>query len=498
MKTIALFYAIVILSGGLLGDTRLGTGLIRENLSIVAPKNEIKISTPKLNLPTSVDHSSNMPPVGNQGWQGSCVAWAVGYYYKTYQEWREHNWSVTDLNHQYSPAFIYNQINNGVDNGSSYRKAFILLCQQGCAPLSLMPYDPNDCISWPAENAYDCAINTRCASWHWFMVTNDTGIQQMKQLIADGDNLVIGISIYDNYYSIQAHDTIYCINDIIGFKSGDHANCIVGYDDTKITRDGVGAFRVVNSWGSQWGNRGYYWLSYEAMKDSLLSYQRAFYSTPRNSYVPTFKAKLKLAHENRASAAIKFTISTMSAPLWNTTFYSDYNGGSESFPPNNMVFDLSDGASNLSAAGDNLISLICKDTLWDGITGAIENLQYDYSTWQMSKTPIGVPSVISEVNNTVISTILCRYNDNILRVYPNPCKRDFTIYYNLKNPSKVSLKIYDVIGRCVQKEETASQLTGAHQLTYDIRVPNGVYFNSSCCRGEHYHQETCCHKLMQS
>ncbi len=54
----------------------------------------------------SVDLSSQMPPVGDQGQQGSCTAWAIGYYQKTHYEWLEHNWDVFQTSHQFSPAFI--------------------------------------------------------------------------------------------------------------------------------------------------------------------------------------------------------------------------------------------------------------------------------------------------------------------------------------------------------------------------------------------------------
>src|SRR4051794_11326797 len=37
-------------------------------------------------LPSSVDLSDKMPDVGNQGGQQSCVAWAVAYALKGYQE----------------------------------------------------------------------------------------------------------------------------------------------------------------------------------------------------------------------------------------------------------------------------------------------------------------------------------------------------------------------------------------------------------------------------
>ncbi|OYD15098.1 hypothetical protein CH333_05705 [candidate division WOR-3 bacterium JGI_Cruoil_03_44_89] len=72
---------------------------------------------------SEVDLSPFMPPVGNQQTQGSCVAWAVGYYHKTYQEWFEHRWDVNDSTHRFSPAFIYNQINGGVDEGSRFSDA---------------------------------------------------------------------------------------------------------------------------------------------------------------------------------------------------------------------------------------------------------------------------------------------------------------------------------------------------------------------------------------
>ena len=69
-------------------------------------------------LPIAVDLSNQMPPVGDQGSQGSCTAWATTYYYKTYQEGQEQGWDLSDFSHRYSPAWTYNQINSGFDGGS--------------------------------------------------------------------------------------------------------------------------------------------------------------------------------------------------------------------------------------------------------------------------------------------------------------------------------------------------------------------------------------------
>jgi hypothetical protein len=56
---------------------------------------------------------------------------------------------------------------------------------------------------------------------------------------------------------------------------GGHAMTVVGYDDARQ------AFRLVNSWGKQWGDRGFAWISYEA-----------FNSNVRESYTATVTRNL--------------------------------------------------------------------------------------------------------------------------------------------------------------------------------------------------------------
>uniref|UniRef100_UPI0025DEC170 C1 family peptidase n=1 Tax=Thermococcus sp. TaxID=35749 RepID=UPI0025DEC170 len=49
---------------------------------------------------------------------------------------------------------------------------------------------------------------------------------------------------------------------------GGHAVTIVGYTDTAVTPDGQGALVMVNSWGTGWGDNGYWKFSYQAIRSA--------------------------------------------------------------------------------------------------------------------------------------------------------------------------------------------------------------------------------------
>lgn len=111
-------------------------------------------------LPSSIDLSSQMPPVGNQGRQNSCVAWATGYAIKSYL--LKNNGQSTSYdppfaggkgNYVFSPAFIYNQQNGGEDKGLYYYKTMEFLKSNGVAPWSSMPYTDKDYLSQPSADS---------------------------------------------------------------------------------------------------------------------------------------------------------------------------------------------------------------------------------------------------------------------------------------------------------------------------------------------------------
>src|SRR6185295_9835939 len=116
-------------------------------------------------LPSSVDLSKDFPRPGDQGQQQSCVGWALGYAIKSYQERVELGWSLEAPEHQFSPSYIYNQLNGGRDQGLIYSQALDFVVSDGVATLARMPYDDGDYLSQPPLAARQEAPRYRNKTW---------------------------------------------------------------------------------------------------------------------------------------------------------------------------------------------------------------------------------------------------------------------------------------------------------------------------------------------
>jgi hypothetical protein len=372
-------------------------GLIREDPRTVPGMIQDTITPePPRALSVSVDLSNQMPPVGNQGNQGSCTAWAVGYYQKTHYEWREHNWNDSTTNHQFSPAFIYNQINGGADSGSSTSDAFALITDQGCATLADCPYNQNDCTTWPSESAYARAIPFRGGSPHWFWMQDTNGINKAKQRLDSGYTTVIGIEVYSNFDYIHNYGYKYCVADTYGGDRGSHAITIVGYNDTMTTNDGTGAFKIINSWGTSWGLSGYCWMSYVAARNAALSHQVGYYLDDLIGYSPTMLGRVKITHSARDKIGIRLGVGRPSSPNWQKNFRTwRHPRIDRSFPGNNIVFDMTEGEPYITNNTTDTVFVRAIDDVSDSKTGTINYFAATHLAWNAtgvsSDTPVNIP-----------------------------------------------------------------------------------------------------------
>lgn len=228
-------------------------------------------------LPSSYDlsTSSYLPPVGDQQ-MNDCVAWSTGYYIRTFQEAKDLKWTLLkvglpDNSHVFSPSFIYNQINNGLDKGAYLDDSGNLLKAIGADTLADFPYIPGDYRTQPNVDQMNAAYPHRIRNWRVLFTKNDNSeymVQQTKQYLLTGDLPVIGINVGFNFI-----DPInYNGNSIISMDYSDlggHAITVVGYDNTIDTPDGKGAFKVINSWGTGWGDEGFGYITYPQFINSV-------------------------------------------------------------------------------------------------------------------------------------------------------------------------------------------------------------------------------------
>ncbi|MBO5065322.1 MAG: peptidase C1 [Clostridia bacterium] len=210
-------------------------------------------------LPTSVDNTSKFPTPGDQGQQNSCVGWALGYALKSNSEYLKRGWTLSTNNHKTSPGYIYNQINNGTDGGARIFDALELMKTQGASTLAYYPYRESNYTIQPNPTQRANAGLYKISGFHTLM-----GINDIKQRIAQSYGVVISIEVYPDFTYLSQSDSIY--DDISGTKKDlGHTICLIGYDDNIGDN---GAFKFINSWGTDWGVNGYGWISYDTVKDT--------------------------------------------------------------------------------------------------------------------------------------------------------------------------------------------------------------------------------------
>ncbi|KAA0005995.1 MAG: hypothetical protein FE045_04025, partial [Thermoplasmata archaeon] len=325
---------------------------------------------------TSADLSTEpyFPKVGSQGSQGSCAAWAATYYAAGYIQAKDNGWTLAkygNTDQLLSPAFTYNKANDGTDSGSSMWGNAKVMQTVGVCRWSKMSYDDTDCVSWGNEVAWRDAPMYRVGNiYYLYTPYDDSTINTIKAAILNGIPVTFALDAY-SYYNFGS-------DDVLGSSALEsyinHANCIVGFDDSKVDAETgeVGAFKVVNSWGSTWGpdGNGFYWLTYDAFKSGNVCCATYFDDYYTGGQKPKLLAIWNFSSPPDRDAGIELGIGSPSSPLdTRQPWWDGYSAEMHPYP-NFMCMDVtefydewSNGTSNFylyvgdAVSNDGVISL---------------------------------------------------------------------------------------------------------------------------------------------
>lgn len=251
------------------GGQEWGMGFVPASPSVLARSPKFTATkTARAELPRSVLLTEWLPPVGNQGRQGSCGGWATAYYVYSYAVAKQRKLTPeqrADKRFQFSPAFLYNQVNGGERlGGSNMPTLFKLMAEKGCATMAEMPYSEEDWTSQPSPAALTRGEKYKIRSAGMLAAKGKVDVNLLKTWLAEVQTpLIFCIPIYQDFpASSVGSDYVY--SDTTTTVRGLHAITCVGYDDDKK------AFRLVNSWGAGWGDKGFVWVSQDFIEKNLL------------------------------------------------------------------------------------------------------------------------------------------------------------------------------------------------------------------------------------
>ncbi len=218
----------------------------------------------KESLPRRVSFEAFCPSVQAQGAYSTCVGFACGYYLRTIVEAKARHVTAKTAIDQFafSPGYVYEKAKAGTDyactEGIYLSSAFRVLQGAGVPPFSRFPYPACSRQTAPVDAL---AAPYRIAGYERLFGLRDDDpmkIYRLRKTLADGNPVVVGLVAPPSFYSAKKTWVPAPTDDPADARLRGHALCVVGYDDR---RDG-GAFRVINSFGKTWGDRGFCWIRY--------------------------------------------------------------------------------------------------------------------------------------------------------------------------------------------------------------------------------------------
>lgn len=242
-------------------DLRISHNKVKQALQITAKHAKSKkIHASQFSKLTKkkVDLRKECPRIEQQGEVGSCTANAV-------VGLLEYLWKQTYGHHiNASRLFLYKVTRNYLgwegDTGAFIRTTVKAARLFGVCPEDYWQYDEEAFDDEPTAFCYSFARNYQTLVYYRL----EPKLDELKKSLAQGVPFAFGFTCFESIDNESVFETGFIpypeTNEV---DVGGHAVMAVGYDDSKKT------IIIRNSWGQEWGEKGYGYLPYEYFENGL-------------------------------------------------------------------------------------------------------------------------------------------------------------------------------------------------------------------------------------
>jgi len=215
---------------------------------------------PVRRMPVMTDLRSGCSAVEDQGELGSCTANALAGALEFLQ--KKEGAQIEEKSRlfiYYNERVIGHSV--GDDSGAQLRDGIKTLVKQGACRESMWPYNPDKFTVKPPDACYRDALDHRVTRYRRIVT-----VREMKSCLAEGFPFVFGFMVFNSFETPRVARS--GLIDMPGKREvplGGHAVMAVGYDER------TSRFIVRNSWGKNWGMKGYCTMPYEYLESRDLA-----------------------------------------------------------------------------------------------------------------------------------------------------------------------------------------------------------------------------------
>ena len=400
-----------------------------------AVHSQITINLSAAPLPASVDNSKKQyfRPIFNQLGESCGNANGIGYTF-TYEINCVHNLAANTAGNQYPYCYTYHFLNSGSqDSGAShmYVDAFQIVRENGIPNVAdFGGFESGFPTKWVSGyDIYYRAMQNRVDEIDTISMLDPNGLAKLKQWLYDHGNGSPSGGVANFGCSVDWWQLETIVSGVESGKSimtkygtlptGDHGQTVVGYNDSikyDFNRDGkftntidisgdgkvdmadweVGALFMANSWGSSFGDSGFYYCPYRLLamtqaQGGIKNENRVCIITVKQNYKPRLTLKVSLTHAQRNQIALSVGVSTDPAatqPDKLRKFAKQFNYAGGAFPMCGQGlsptleagFDISDLLDSIPGATQAKFFLVADSKGGSGTVNALSLMDYTSGT----------------------------------------------------------------------------------------------------------------------